>query len=67
MLTRYGLGTASPAARSLIAMALLLLAIPLALWLAARLYRAGVLMYGQPPDPAHALARPPRRLRYPAR
>jgi ABC-2 type transport system permease protein len=50
MLTRYGLDTAS-ALEVLVAMALLLLAIPVALWLAARLYRAGVLLYGQPPTP----------------
>jgi ABC-2 type transport system permease protein len=50
MLTRFGLGAAEPV-EVLIAIALLLVAIPLALWLAARLYRAGVLMYGQPPTP----------------
>ena len=50
MLTRYGLDTAS-SLEVLISMALLLVAIPLALWLAARLYRAGVLLYGQPPSP----------------
>jgi ABC-2 type transport system permease protein len=50
MLTRVGLGTAGPADVA-IAVVLLLLTIPLALWLAARLYRSGVLMYGQPPTP----------------
>jgi ABC-2 type transport system permease protein len=50
MLTRYGLGAATPV-EVLAAVALLLLTIPLALWLAARIYRAGVLMYGQPPTP----------------
>ena len=50
MLTRYGLDTASPL-EVLVAMALVLATIPLALWLAARLYRAGVLLYGQPPTP----------------
>ena len=50
MLTRYGVGTASPL-EVLVAMALILATIPLALWLAARLYRAGVLLYGQPPTP----------------
>ena len=50
MLTRYGLGAATPA-EVLVAVALLLVTIPLALWLAARIYRAGVLMYGQPPTP----------------
>ncbi len=33
------------------AIALLLVTIPAALWLAARLYRSGVLMYGQSPTP----------------
>lgn len=50
MLTRFGLGAAEPL-EVLIAMALLVVTIPIALWLAARLYRAGVLMYGQPPTP----------------
>lgn len=50
MLTRYGLGTATPL-EVLVAMALLLVFIPIALWVAARLYRAGVLLYGQPPTP----------------
>ena len=50
MLTRYGLGAATPT-EVLMAVALLLVTIPLALWLAARIYRAGVLMYGQPPTP----------------
>ena len=31
--------------------ALLLITIPIALWIAARLYRSGVLMYGQSPTP----------------
>ena len=50
MLTRMGLGTATPVE---IAIAILLLAafIPVALWVAARLYRSGVLLYGQPPTP----------------
>ena len=46
--------TASTPPRALeviVAMALILVTIPLALWLAARLYRAGVLLYGQPPTP----------------
>ena len=50
MLTRYGLDTASPL-EVIVSMALILVTIPLALWLAARLYRAGVLLYGQPPTP----------------
>ncbi|MEW5991392.1 MAG: ABC transporter permease [Chloroflexota bacterium] len=50
MLTRMGLGTAGPAEIA-IAIALLAAFIPVALWLAARLYRSGVLMYGQSPTP----------------
>ncbi len=50
MLTRLALGTAGPI-DVLVAIALLLLAIPAALWVAARLYRSGVLMYGQSPSP----------------
>ena len=50
MLTRMGLGTATPLE---VALAILLLVafIPVALWVAARLYRSGVLLYGQPPTP----------------
>jgi ABC-2 type transport system permease protein len=33
------------------AIALLVLTVPVALWVAARLYRSGVLMYGQSPSP----------------
>jgi ABC-2 type transport system permease protein len=50
MLTRMGQGTAAPAEIA-IAIALLVLFIPVALWIAARLYRSGVLMYGQSPTP----------------
>jgi ABC-2 type transport system permease protein len=50
MLTRLGLGTAGPVEVA-VAIALLLITIPAALWLAARLYRSGVLMYGQSPSP----------------
>ncbi|MCI0581901.1 MAG: ABC transporter permease [Chloroflexi bacterium] len=50
MLTRMGLGTATPAEIA-IAIALLAAFIPVALWIAARLYRSGVLMYGQSPTP----------------
>jgi ABC-2 type transport system permease protein len=50
MLTRMGQGTAGPAEVA-IAIALLALFIPVALWIAARLYRSGVLMYGQSPTP----------------
>jgi len=50
MLTRLSLGTAGPI-DVVVAVALLLITIPAALWLAARLYRSGVLMYGQSPSP----------------
>jgi len=50
MLTRLSLGTAG-APEVLLASALLAASVPLALWVAARLYRSGVLMYGQPPTP----------------
>jgi ABC-2 type transport system permease protein len=50
MLTRMGQGTAAPAEIA-IAIALLVAFIPVALWIAARLYRSGVLMYGQSPTP----------------
>jgi len=50
MLTRYGVGAAD-LLEVVGAIALLVLAIPVALWVAARLYRSGVLMYGQSPSP----------------
>jgi ABC-2 type transport system permease protein len=50
MLTRLGQHTASPL-EVLVAMVLLALFIPVALWIAARLYRSGVLLYGQRPTP----------------
>jgi ABC-2 type transport system permease protein len=50
MLTRLSVGAAAPW-EVVVAIALLVLAIPAALWLAARLYRSGVLMYGQSPSP----------------
>ena len=50
MLTRLSVGTAG-ALDVVVAVALLAVAIPVALWLAARLYRSGVLMYGQAPSP----------------
>ena len=50
MLTRLSLGTAGPVDFA-VAVLLLLIAIPAVLWLAARLYRSGVLMYGQSPSP----------------
>jgi len=50
MLTRMGLGVVSPL--EVTAAILLLVAfIPVALWFAARLYRSGVLLYGQAPTP----------------
>ena len=50
MLTRLTLGTATGVDVA-VAILLLLITIPAALWLAARLYRSGVLMYGQAPSP----------------
>jgi ABC-2 type transport system permease protein len=50
MLTRLSTGTAEPW-EVLVAVALLVVTVPIALWVAARLYRSGVLMYGQPPSP----------------
>jgi len=50
MLMRLSMETAGLVDVAL-AVALLLVAIPAALWLAARLYRSGVLMYGQSPSP----------------
>jgi ABC-2 type transport system permease protein len=50
MLTRLATGTAAPL-EVVVAIALLVLTIPVALWIAARLYRSGVLMYGQAPSP----------------
>ena len=49
MLSRVGTGLAGPA-EVLVAVALLLVTIPIAIWLAARFYAAGVLMYGQRPS-----------------
>ncbi|HSL98048.1 MAG TPA: ABC transporter permease, partial [Candidatus Deferrimicrobiaceae bacterium] len=50
MMTRFGVGTAGPIEVAA-AIALLALTVPVALWIAARLYRSGVLMYGQAPSP----------------
>ena len=50
MLTRLSLGTAGFVDFA-VAVLLLAIAIPAVLWLAARLYRSGVLMYGQSPSP----------------
>jgi ABC-2 type transport system permease protein len=49
MLTRVGTGIAGPV-ELVIAVALLLVTIPIAIWLSARFYAAGVLMYGQRPS-----------------
>jgi ABC-2 type transport system permease protein len=49
MLSRLGAGLAGPV-DALIAIALLAVTVPVALWVAARLYSAGVLMYGQRPS-----------------
>jgi ABC-2 type transport system permease protein len=51
MLIRLGVGAAGPMEVAA-AIVLLVVTIPAALWLAARLYRSGVLMYGQRPSPA---------------
>jgi ABC-2 type transport system permease protein len=50
MMTRFGVGAAGPLEVAA-AIALLALTVPVALWIAARLYRSGVLMYGQAPTP----------------
>lgn len=50
MLTRMGRNAASPV-DVVVAIALLALFLPVALWVAARLYRSGVLLYGQRPTP----------------
>ena len=50
MLTRMGQEAATPL-EVVAAIALLALFIPIALWVAARLYRSGVLLYGQRPTP----------------
>jgi ABC-2 type transport system permease protein len=49
MLSRFGLGVAGPI-EVVVAIALLLVTIPIAVWIAARFYAAGVLMYGQRPS-----------------
>ncbi|MEO8273738.1 MAG: ABC transporter permease, partial [Chloroflexota bacterium] len=49
MLSRLGAGLAGPL-DVIVAMALLAITVPLALWVAARFYAAGVLMYGQRPS-----------------
>lgn len=50
MLSRLGQGAATPL-EVVIAIVILLAFIPVALWVAARLYRSGVLLYGQRPTP----------------
>ncbi|MES2210792.1 MAG: ABC transporter permease [Chloroflexota bacterium] len=50
MLTRLSQGAASPV-DALVSILLLVIFIPIALWVAARLYRSGVLLYGQRPTP----------------
>ena len=50
MLTRLSTGTAEPI-EVIVAILLLALTVPVALWISARLYRSGVLMYGQAPSP----------------
>ena len=49
MLTRIGAGAASPLEIAA-SIAILAISIPLALWIASRVYAAGVLMYGQRPS-----------------
>ena len=49
ILSRMGSGSMSPF-EIVVAVALLAVAVPVALWFAARLYAAGVLMYGQRPS-----------------
>ncbi|HYK96436.1 MAG TPA: ABC transporter permease [Candidatus Dormibacteraeota bacterium] len=49
MLSRLGAGLAGPV-EVVVALVLLAVTVPVALWVAARLYSAGVLMYGQRPS-----------------
>lgn len=49
MLSRLGAGLAGPL-EVVVALVLLAVTVPVALWVAARLYSAGVLMYGQRPS-----------------
>ena len=49
MLSRLGMGVAGPL-EVVIAIAILAVSVPAAVWLAARFYAAGVLMYGQRPS-----------------
>ena len=48
ILTRIGAGTIGTG-QAVVALAILAIAVPVALWVAARFYAAGVLMYGQRP------------------
>jgi ABC-2 type transport system permease protein len=49
MLSRLGAGLATPT-EALVALVLLAISVPIALWVAARFYSAGVLLYGQRPS-----------------
>ena len=49
MLSRLGAGLVGPV-EVLVAIAILAVSVPVAIWVAARLYSAGVLMYGQRPS-----------------
>ena len=49
MLTRIGAGTATPFDIAL-SLAILVISVPAALWVASRFYAAGVLLYGQRPS-----------------
>jgi ABC-type Na+ efflux pump, permease component len=49
MLSRLGAGLAGPL-EAIVAMVILVVTVPIALWVAARFYAAGVLMYGQRPS-----------------
>jgi ABC-2 type transport system permease protein len=50
MMSRLAVGTVAPWEVAL-SLGLLIATVPLVTWLAIRVYRAGVLMYGQPPTP----------------
>ena len=50
MMSRLAVGTVAPWEVAL-SLGLLVATVPLVTWLAIRVYRAGVLMYGQPPTP----------------
>jgi ABC-2 type transport system permease protein len=50
MLIRLGVGAATPF-EAMVAILILAAFVPIALWFAARVYRSGVLLYGQRPSP----------------